>query len=304
MRLAVAGTAMLSPPVSLSCMKVLVAQKCGFCQGVRNAITTAEKILAQEKEVYSLGPIIHNADVVQRLAKAGLKTVNSVEDIESGSVLIRSHGAAPWQIAKLKQKGLKIVDATCVLVKRVQHIANELAEDGYKVVIIGDENHPEVQAVMGCAGDVVVVADESDLQKLPENAKLGVVCQTTQSPEHFGKMLGEIGRRGFSQLKVINTLCKEAIKRQESAVQLCKRVDIMFVLGGLESSNTHRLAELCKKVNQQTYHLENWNGLDKRLLFGKNVAGVTAGASTPDWIIAEFVGNLEAFDTDGTRQNR
>jgi 4-hydroxy-3-methylbut-2-enyl diphosphate reductase len=186
----------------------------------------------------------------------------------------------------------------------VQHIANELAEDGYKVVIIGDENHPEVQAVMGCAGDVVVVADESDLQKLPENAKLGVVCQTTQSPEHFGKMLGEIGRRGFSQLKVINTLCKEAIKRQESAVQLCKQVDIMFVLGGLESSNTHRLAELCKKVNRQTYHLENWNALDKRLLFGKNVAGVTAGASTPDWIIAEFVENLEAFDTSGTRQNR
>lgn len=299
-RLAAAGTA---APGRSGAMKVLVAQKCGFCQGVRNAITTAEKILAQEKEVYSLGPIIHNQDVVQRLAKAGLKTVNSVEDIESGSVLIRSHGAAPEQIAKLEQKGLKIVDATCVLVKRVQGIAKQLADDGYKVVIIGDENHPEVQAVMGCAGDVVVVADESDLQKLPENAKLGVVCQTTQSPEHFGKMLGAIGRRGFSQLKVINTLCKEAIKRQESAVQLCKQVDIMFVLGGLESSNTRRLAELCKKVNQKTYHLENWKGLDKRLVFGKNVAGVTAGASTPDWIIAEFVGELEAFDTDGTRHN-
>jgi 4-hydroxy-3-methylbut-2-enyl diphosphate reductase len=298
-------------------MKVLVAQKCGFCHGVRNAITIAEKILAQEKEVYSLGPIIHNQDVVQQLAKAGLKTVNDVEDIPlrlpcgsrergSGSVLIRSHGAAPEQIAKLKQRGLKIVDATCVLVKRVQRIAKQLADDGYKVVIIGDENHPEVQAVMGCAADVVVVADESDLQKLPENAKLGVVCQTTQSPEHFGKMLGAIGRRGFSQLKVINTLCKEAIKRQESAVQLCKQVDIMFVLGGLESSNTRRLAELCKKVNRQTYHLENWNGLDKRLVFGKNVAGVTAGASTPDWIIAEFVGNLVRlgrFDTGSAGRN-
>jgi len=282
-------------------MRVLVAQKCGFCHGVRNAITIAERILAREREVYSLGPIIHNPDVVQRLAKAGLKTVNNAEEIPSRPqggnskfpcVLIRSHGAAPEQIEMLKNRGLKIVDATCVLVKRVQRIAKELAEDGYKVVIIGDENHPEVQAVMGCAQDVVVVADEADLQKLPVNAKLGIVCQTTQSPEHFGKMLDAIGRRGFSELRVINTLCKEAVKRQESAGELAKQVDIMFVLGGLESSNTGALAELCKKVNQQTYHVENWNGLDKKLLFGKNVAGVTAGASTPDWIIEEFVENL------------
>ena len=293
-------------------MKVLVAEKCGFCPGVKNAISMAEKTLAQEKDrpqvspqaggsenagpVYSLGPIIHNRDEVDRLAKVGLTTVGKVEEIQSGTVLIRSHGAAPEQIAKLREKGLDIVDATCILVKRVQHIASELERDGYKVVIIGEENHPEVQAVVGCAKDVVLIADESDLHKLPQNAKLGVVCQTTQSPEHFGKMLGAIGRGGFSELKVINTLCKEAIKRQESAVQLCKQVDIMFVLGGLESANTRRLAELCKKYNSETFHLQNWNELDKNILLGKNIAGVTAGASTPEWIIAEFVKNLEAFD--------
>ena len=293
-------------------MKVLVAENYGFCPGVKNAISMAEKTLAQEKNrpqvspqaggsenagpVYSLGPIIHNRDEVERLAKVGLKTVGKVEEIQSGTVLIRSHGAAPEQIARLREKGLDVVDATCVLVKRVQHIASELERDGYKVVIIGEENHPEVQAVVGCAGDVVVIADESDLHKLPQNAKLGIVCQTTQSPEHFGKMLGAIGRGGFSELKVINTLCKEAIKRQESAVQLCKQVDIMFVLGGLESANTRRLAELCKKYNSETFHLQNWNELDKNILLGKNIAGVTAGASTPEWIIAEFVKNLEAFD--------
>jgi 4-hydroxy-3-methylbut-2-enyl diphosphate reductase len=277
-------------------MKVLVAEKCGFCHGVKNAISVAEKVLAEENDVYSLGPIIHNRDEVERLAKVGLKTVGKVEEIQSGTVLIRSHGAAPEQIEKLREKGLSIVDATCILVKRVQHIARDLEADGYKVVIIGEENHPEVQAVVGCARDVVVIADESDLHKLPQNAKLGVVCQTTQSPEHFGKMLGAIGRGGFSELKVIDTLCKEAIKRQESAVQLCKQVDIMFVLGGLESANTRRLAELCKKYNSETFHLQNWNELDKRILFGKNIAGVTAGASTPEWIIAEFVKNLEAFD--------
>lgn len=278
-------------------MKVLVAEKCGFCHGVRNAISVAEKILAEESEVYSLGPIIHNKDVVDRLAKSGLKTVSRVEDIHSGTVLIRSHGAAPKQIARLKEKGLNIVDATCILVKRVQHIASQLEKEGYKVVIIGEENHPEVRAVVGCAEDVIVITDESDLHKLPQNAKLGIVCQTTQNPDHFGKMLGAMASRSFIELKVINTLCREAIKRQESAVQLCKQVDIMFVLGSLESANTRRLAELCKQVNEETYHLQNWNELDKKVLSGRKSAGVTAGASTPDWIINEFVKNLEVMNS-------
>jgi 4-hydroxy-3-methylbut-2-enyl diphosphate reductase len=299
-------------------MKVIVAENCGFCPGVRNAISIAEKILAPARRlghgsigspsraksrdvVYSLGPIIHNSDVVQRLAKAGLKTVASVKQIPSGTVIIRSHGAAPKQIAELKKKGVNIVNATCVLVKRVQRIAKELGRGGYKVVVIGDENHPEVQAVVGSARDVVVIADELDLHKLPKNGKLGIVCQTTQSQECFSSMLGAIGRHGFSELKVINTLCKEAIKRQESAVKLCKQVDIMFVLGGLESANTRRLAELCKKYNSQTFHLQNWNEFDRSILFGKkqalpHVAGVTAGASTPEWIIAEFVENLAKIE--------
>lgn len=280
-------------------MKVLVAEKCGFCHGVRNAISVAEKTLAEQRgkrAVYSLGPIIHNKDEVERLAKAGLRTVEGIEEIDSGTVIIRSHGAAPAQMARLREKGLTIVDATCILVKRVQRIAEELEKDGYQVVIVGEENHPEVQAVMGCAKDVVVIADESDLAKLPGNAKLGIVSQTTQGPENFGDMLGAIGRGSFSELRVINTLCQEAIKRQESAVQLCKKVDVMFVLGGLESANTRRLAELCKKHNSETFYLQNWKELATRMVLGKNIAGVTAGASTPDWIIDEFVKNLEAFD--------
>ncbi|UCE99619.1 MAG: 4-hydroxy-3-methylbut-2-enyl diphosphate reductase [Planctomycetota bacterium] len=281
-------------------MKVVVAENCGFCPGVRNAISLAEKILTQRKMVYSLGPIIHNKDVVERLAKKGLKTVSSLQEIRSGTVLIRSHGVAPEQIAKIKEKGLKIIDATCVLVKRVQRIAKQLSGGGYKVVVIGNENHPEVQAVVGCAEDVIVVADESDLHKLPKNSKLGIVCQTTQSPEYFGEMLRAIAQIGFSELKVINTLCREAIKRQKSAVQLCKQVDVMFVLGGIESANTRKLAEICKKYNRQTFHLQNWNELDISMLFGKNIVGVTAGASTPEWIITDFVENLKAFDTDNS----
>jgi 4-hydroxy-3-methylbut-2-enyl diphosphate reductase len=218
-------------------MKVLLAEKLGICPGVKNAISMAEKVLrntvrhpveeslglrqegprsaGDQSNVYSLGPIIHNKDVVEKLAKAGLRTVDNVEDIfvdrgsslvdrrritnhesrakvqaRASTVLIRSHGAAPAQIAALKKMGVNIVDATCVLVKKVQKIAKELQRDGYKVVVVGDENHPEVQAVVGCARDVVVVADESDLHKLPKNSKLGILCQTTQSPEYFSRMLG------------------------------------------------------------------------------------------------------------------
>lgn len=278
-------------------MKVIVAKKCGFCPGVRNAISTAEKILKKEKNVYSLGSIIHNRDVVKRLADNGLKTVESIEEISSGTVLIRSHGAAPAEVSRLSKKRLNIVDATCVLVKRVQQIAAELDNSGYEVVVMGDKDHPEVQAVVGCAKHVVVIADESDVHKLSSNGKLGIVCQTTQTPEYFGKMVGAIVKEGFGELKVINTLCKEAIKRQESAVELCQKVDIMFVLGGLESANTRKLAELCKKYNSQTFHLQNWAKFDKKMGLGKSVAGVTAGASTPDWIISEFIEQLTAFDS-------
>jgi (E)-4-hydroxy-3-methyl-but-2-enyl pyrophosphate reductase len=277
-------------------MKVLVAEKCGFCPGVRNAINLAKKTLEQEKDVSSLGHIIHNEDVVSQLAEDGLKTVDSIDAIEYGTVLIRSHGATQDELDKINHKGLNVVDATCVLVKRVQKIARQLHEEGYKVVIIGDKDHPEVKAVVGFAEDVEVIGSEDDLDKLSKNRKLGVICQTTQSPDHFADMIAAIAKRGFSEMKIINTLCRETMERQTAAVKLCRQVDIMFVLGGLHSANTRKLAELCKKHNSQTYHLQNWNELDKTVLCGKRTAGVTAGASTPDAVIQAFVRNLEQYD--------
>ena len=282
--------------IILFLMKVMVAEKYGFCAGVRNAISTAEKVLSEKGQVYSLGPIIHNPGVVERLAKKGLVTVDDVEQIPAGAtVLIRSHGAASEEIAHLKQKNADIVDATCVLVKRMQQIAMQMEGQGYKVVIVGDQNHPEVRAVVGCTSGAVVVGNESDISTIG-SGRLGIVCQTTQSPEFFGQMLSAIARAGFDEMKVINTLCKEAIKRQQAAVELCRKVDIMFVLGGLESANTRKLAELCKKYNNRTFHLQNWDEFDKKLVFGCQTAGVTAGASTPQWIIDDFVKNLSAVD--------
>jgi len=276
-------------------MKVIVAQSCGFCPGVKNAITMAEKTLAGEQNVYSLGEIIHNKDVVKKLSAAGLKSVEKIGKVKSGTVIIRSHGATADQIRQIRQKGFKIVDATCVLVKRVQKIAKLLHSQGYKVAMIGDKGHPEVRAVLGYAPDIAVIGSKKDVAKLSKFKKLGIICQTTQSPEHFAEMIAAIAQINFSELKVINTLCKEAIKRQSCAVRLCKKVDIMFILGGLHSANTRKLAQVCKKYNKKTFHLQNWKELDKSILSGNNVAGITAGASTPQWIIDDFVENLRKF---------
>lgn len=288
-------------------MKVLLAEHCGFCPGVKNAIDLASEALRKEEVVYSLGHIIHNDDEVQRLAKLGLKTVETIDEIPGGTVIIRSHGAAPEQVDKLKEKGLKIIDATCVLVKKAQLIARQLEEQGYRVIVIGDRDHPEVKAISGGLGEAVVVADSSDLDKLfeennrpklPVSKKLGLVAQTTQSLENFRSVLVRIAEEDLDELKVVNTLCREAIKRQKSAVQICKKVDIMFVLGGLHSSNTRRLANVCKKYNKETFHLQNWKEFDKSKVLGKKSAGVTAGASTPDWVISDFVEHLKALENE------
>ena len=279
-------------------MKVQVAEKFGFCPGVRRAISTAEDILsdqANQGSVHSLGPVIHNRDEVRRLENAGLEVVKSIDQVDQGTVLIRSHGAAPGQLEQLRDKGIHIVDATCVLVKRLQRIAKQLEDDGYQVVIIGDQDHPEVQAVVGGLQQALVLAHVQDIKRIPPGAKLGIVSQTTQDPAHFGLMLGAIGQGSFRELRVINTLCKESRKRQEAAVQLCQEVDVMFVLGGLHSANTKSLAEMCRKYNARTYHLQGWQDLDPAILTQQKTAGVTAGASTPDWIIEEFVRNLEAI---------
>jgi 4-hydroxy-3-methylbut-2-enyl diphosphate reductase len=261
------------------------------------AIKTAQQTLEKgDAEVYSFGHIIHNTDVVQKLSEKGLNTVDSLDEVENGTILIRSHGATKKQIKEIRDRGLDIVDATCVLVKKVQNIASRLEREGYTVVVIGDSDHPEVRAITGSIENAIVIAGKEDLPHLEKCRKLGIVCQTTQSYSHFAETVSEIIKGGFTELKIINTLCREAIKRQDSAMELAKKVDIMFVLGGKHSANTKKLAELCKMFNINTFHLQNWKELDTAVLAGKKTAGVTAGASTPDWVIEEFVNKLRDIE--------
>ncbi|MCG3181003.1 MAG: 4-hydroxy-3-methylbut-2-enyl diphosphate reductase [Phycisphaerae bacterium] len=279
-------------------MKILLAEKYGFCFGVRDAIELAERTARTQPasgSVYTLGPVIHNKQVVERLGEAGLRTVDSLDQTAGGTVVIRSHGVSPGVIEDATARGLNVVDATCILVKRAQNIAAQLHAEGYRVVIVGDPEHPEVRGVLGYAPDIICVNSPEDMAKLPRRGKLGIISQTTHTVEHFGQMVGLITARGYSELKVVNTICNATKERQDAVQDLCAKVDVMFVLGGYHSSNTNRLAEICRDAGVDTHHLETVKDFRPEMVAGKTAAGVTAGASTPDWIIDEFVRHLQAI---------
>lgn len=274
-------------------MKVLRAQHLGFCRGVRAAISLAEQTMRRAGQACSLGPLIHNQQAVDKLAEIGLRVVDSPEQFQSGPVLIRAHGVDPATLVRVRARCPDIVDGTCVLVRRAQNVVRKLHEDGYRVVVIGDPQHPEVKGIVGYAPDVVVVSNAAELDKLPRKSRLGVVGQTTLSQAKFALIVGHLIARPFSEIKVLNTLCKEVDRRLEAAAALSGRVDAMFVLGGLHSANTRQLARACRERGVPTYHLEGWSSFRREYVRGCRLAGVTAGASTPDWIIDEFVENLE-----------
>ncbi|MCF7957804.1 MAG: 4-hydroxy-3-methylbut-2-enyl diphosphate reductase [Phycisphaerae bacterium] len=294
-------------------MKIIIAKKSGFCFGVEKAIAAAEKLLNAQEKVYCLGPLIHNSQVVEQLAKEGLQVVENLDQIEPvqqsdnkdnssrPTVLIRSHGCRPELLREVEKRGFRLVDATCVLVRRVQNLVDELFRQGYQVIVVGDPDHPEIKGVVGYAPEVVVVNGPDDLDKLPPQGKLAIVSQTTYSAEDFGQTVGLIATRGYEEIKVVNTICKETARRQESAIELCAQVDVIFVLGSHHSANTRELAELCRKNNIETYHLQSWQEFKTDFVTGKHTIGITAGASTPDWVIREFVDNLENFDARSRR---
>jgi len=278
-------------------MQVKLATSRGFCFGVEDAIELAEAAVTEHGagRVVALGPVIHNKQVVGKLEQAGLDQSGDLETIDSSqTVLIRSHGAPPETFARAESRGLNVVDATCVLVKRAQNVVRQLHEEGYHVVMIGDPNHPEVRGVIGYAPSVTVVDRGSDLEDaLPYKERLGIVAQTTHSPEHVAEMIAEILKRPYREVKIVNTLCLEVTRRQEAALELCKEVDVMFVLGGLHSANTREMARMCREAGTETYHIETWEQFDSSMIAGKKIAGVTAGASTPEWVIDKFARNLE-----------
>ncbi len=280
-------------------MKVKVASSYGFCIGVKDAIRIAEAAVHERGHgrVVALGPVIHNPQVVKRLEDAGLDQSGDLETVApSQAVLVRSHGASPETFRRAKARGLEIIDATCALVRRAQAVVGQLHQEGYRVVMIGDPNHPEVRGVVGYAPNVTVLDRGTDFEEaLPRKGKLGIVAQTTHSPEHVAEVISEILKRPYREVKIVNTLCREVTRRQEAAAVLAREVDVMFVLGGLRSANTREMARLCRETGCATYHLETWQQFEPEMVQGRSTAGVSAGTSTPDDVIDEFVCNLEAL---------
>jgi len=266
--------------------KIKIADKSGFCFGVKRAIELAQGTLNSNNKVYTLGPIIHNPQEVKRLEKEGIKTLKDPKKIRNGVIVLRTHGI-PLELGKKlqKKKNIKIIDATCPFVKRAQDIIKDLSVKNEAIVIVGEKMHPEVVGLVSYgAGKCVVVENlkEAKKIKLDKNATVNVVSQTTQTPENFNAIVRYFKKR--FKVKVFNTICKATFDRQHSAEKLAKNSDLMIVVGGKNSGNTTRLSQICSGFTK-TRHIETARDIKKEWFKNVKKIGVTAGASTPDWII-------------------
>lgn len=298
-------------------MEVIRAKRAGACYGVQRALDMADEVIADGSRAYTLGPLIHNPQVVADLAARGAEAVGSVEDIcwegaaagdasaegsasaagDVPAVVIRSHGVTPQVLAAVEDRGFSVVDATCPHVSRAQHAAAELAAEGCRVIVVGEAGHPEVEGLTAWAeeagGKVDVVAAP---EEIPEGLydPVGVVAQTTQRRENLEAVVAALREAGLEPI-VKNTICSATRQRQEAAADLASAVDAMVVIGGRNSSNTTRLAEVCALTCPRTFHIESPDELDPEAFADCRRVGVTAGASTPENQIAAVEAFLRAL---------
>jgi small subunit ribosomal protein S1 len=277
-------------------VKVIVAPGSGFCFGVKRALKIAfDAAKRSDGPVVTLGPIIHNPQVVAKLEEEGLKVVDRAEDIKRGTLVVRSHGLPESILREVKSRGVAIVDATCPFVKQAHNCAAQLEEEGYALVVVGEEDHPEVLAITGNLENPATVVDgPNGLSRLDDVGRVGVVCQTTQPLDHLRTVTDAL-LETTQELKVFNTICEATLERQESTLDLARNVDVMIVVGGKNSANTRRLWELCREAGCDAYHIETREELEPAWFEGKEKVGVTGGASTPHWIIDEIVAAIEAM---------
>lgn len=269
-------------------MKVRLAAKAGFCFGVKRAIEIAQAtVRSKTGPIYTLGPLIHNPQVVASLAEMGIQEINDLKDARHGTVVIRSHGVSPELMDEAREQGLDIVDATCPFVRRAQDLARDLTEQGYQVVVVGDRDHPEVQGIKGWTdGKALVVENPAEAALLNRENAFGIIAQTTQPLGNFNSVV-EVIRGTGARFKVCNTICSATNQRQQAAQELAGKVGVMVVVGGANSANTRKLASLCSASGTATHLIETADELDPAWFNGVNTVGLTAGASTPDWIIEE-----------------
>ncbi len=279
-------------------MEVIVAKTAGFCFGVKRAVEQVyEQIDAGVKPIYTFGPIIHNEEVVKDLEEKGVAVLHTEEELSSlteGTVVIRSHGVGKHIYELLENRGIHVVDATCPFVKKIHRIVEKQNREGRRVIIIGDENHPEVQGIKGWGDDrTLVVKTEEQLNELPvsKDDKLCIVSQTTFNYNKFQDLVEKFSKKGYDIL-VLNTICNATQERQVEAGRIASQVDAMIVIGGKNSSNTQKLYEICHKECKNTYYIQTLGDLNPESVNSVRSVGITAGASTPNYIIEEVHTNV------------
>ncbi len=276
-------------------MEIYVAKTAGFCFGVKRAINLATSSTKEGGNIYTLGSIIHNPQVVKELEDIGIHAKDSIDDVDEGTLIIRSHGAKYEDFEKAKEKGLRIVDATCPFVKKAQELVSRLTEEGYHVIVVGEREHPEVKGLVSYgAEDIRVVESPEELKDMPRRRKIGIVAQTTISMEKFEAVVGFCLRKA-GEIKIFNTICNATTIRQKESVELARRVDCVIVVGGRNSANTRRLAEICRSIQPRTYHIEVPEEIDPAWFEDTEALAITAGASTPHWLIEKVVSEINSL---------
>jgi len=286
---------------NLPYMKIDKARELGFCFGVRRALKIIESSANRGQCISTLGPIVHNKTVVARLKGMGVKVVDDTDKLESSVIAVSSHGVSPAVLEKLLAGGAEIIDTTCPIVRSAQKAARRLANAGFGVIIFGEASHPEVRGLLGWAGDKAIAsmnADHVPIEKLP--TRIGIMAQTTQSRAEFIAFVNRLNQRLLPwarEIRVENTLCQETQKRQLAAEELAGTSDLMIVVGGHNSANTRRLAEVCQHI-VETHHIENAGEIDAEWLKGRNAVGITAGASTPDEAIEQVIDTIGSLSAE------
>ncbi len=274
-------------------MKIELAKSYGFCYGVKRAIDIAEK----HPNSVTFGPLIHNKDEINRLAKDhNVGLVESLDDaLEHDTVIIRTHGITKERLKRLKADGKKIINATCPYVTTPQQIVSQMSKEGYTIVIFGDSNHPEIQGVASYSVNpdrTFTVLSKEDIIGLPLGTKVALVAQTTRKPDAYQEIAAALIVR-VQELRIFNTICNATFENQDATDELAKKSDVMVIVGGKNSSNTKQLFNICKNNLEDCYHIENSTELKASWFEGKEHCGVTAGASTPDWIIEDVIRKIE-----------
>lgn len=277
----------------MSKMKIKLAKSYGFCFGVKRAIKKAELI----KNAATIGPLIHNNEEINRLAKNfNVKTLEGIDELGSEKkAIIRTHGITKDDLFKLKQSNVELIDATCPFVKKPQQICEQMSAKGYDVVIFGDKKHPEVKGVKSYVStNAYVVLDESELAGVTFKQKIAVVSQTTKRVEKFMQIVNYLILH-VKEVRVFNTICDATFKNQEAVTNIAKKSDVMIIVGGKNSANTKQLFLIAKQNCNDSYLIESQKELKKEWFEGKQNCGISAGASTPDWIIQQVIEKINSL---------